>query len=185
MAALRTYKTEGIVLKRINFGEADRIITFYTKHYGRLVAVAKGVRKLTSRKRGSLEIFNRVVFFAAKGKGMDIITEVETLETFGDWKKDLKKVGVAYEMAEMVDKLTAEGSEQEEVYWLLCSFFRQLKNREKKNLSVFVNSFGGELLKILGFWPKDKSFPQNFDMERKIEEIIERELKSKKFSQEM
>jgi len=181
VATLRTYKTEGIVLKRTNFGEADKIVTFYTKDYGKLVALAKGVRRLTSRKRGSLEIFNQVVFFAAKGKSLDIITEVETRQTYSQWRKDLKKVGAAYEMAEMVDRLTAEGSEQKEIYELLCSYLQRLKTTSKQNLPLFVNSFGQSLLRYLGFWPKNKSFPANFNVEVKIEEIIERELMSKRF----
>ena len=60
----RTYKTEGIILKRINFGEADRILTSYTKHFGKISLLAKGVRKITSRKGGNIELFNQTVLFS-------------------------------------------------------------------------------------------------------------------------
>jgi len=79
---MRSYKTEGIVLKRINYGEADRILTIYTKRHGKIRAIAKGVRKLTSRKAGSLELFNNVVLFLVKGKNLDIITEAQTVDLF-------------------------------------------------------------------------------------------------------
>lgn len=168
-------------MKRSNFGEADRLITFYTKHYGKVVCLAKGVRRLTSRKRGNLEIFNLVSFIASKGKGMDIVTEVETLNAFSGWRKDLKKVASAYMMCEMVDKLTAEGSEQQEVYELLVSYLKKLGSIEEKDLSFLLNNFGELLVKILGFWPKDKIFLPSFNVSLFIEQIMEKELKSKRF----
>lgn len=177
----RTYKSEGVVLKRTNFGEADKIVTVYSKHYGKITLLAKGIRRLTSRKRGNLEIFNKVSFFASRGKGMDIVTEVETLESFSFWRKDLHKVAVAYQLCEMVDKLTAEGVEQEEVYALLSDYLNNLNFHNKDNYSNFLGSFGLSLLKILGFWPHNKPIPKNFKVSLFVEEIIEKELKAKKF----
>lgn len=174
-----SYKTEGIVLKRINFGEADKIITLFTKHHGKVVCLAKGVRRLTSRKRGNLEIFSRVKFFAVRGKSMDIVTETELIESFSDWRGDLKKVTVAYQLCEIVDKLTAEKSEQEEVFTLLSSYLGKLEQAE--NYESYVDYFGGNILKILGYWPRTKPFPRDFSVSGYIEEISERELKSKKF----
>lgn len=177
----RTYKSEGVVLKRINFGEADKIVTVYSKHYGKVTLLAKGIRKMTSRKSGSLEIFNRLVFFASKGKGIDVVTETELLESFSSWRKDLQKIAAAYQFCEMVDKLTAEASEQEEVYELLVSYLGSLSTITQANQNTFINSFGINLLKLLGFWPKAKPVPANFNVTAFIEEIIEKELKSKKF----
>lgn len=178
---MRTYKSEGIVLKRSNFGEADKIVTLYSKHYGKVTVLAKGMRRMTSRKRGNLEVFNQVIFFVAKGKGVDIVTETETLESFSSWKKDLQKVAVAYQLCEMVDKLTAEGSEQEEVYTLLSKYLKNLDFLDKDGNSNFLGSFGLSLLKILGFWPYNKPIPKNFKVSLFVEEIIEKELKAKNF----
>lgn len=168
-------------MKRSNFGEADRLVTLYTKHYGKLTCIAKGIRKLTSRKRGDLEIFNSVSFLASRGKGIDIITETEIIKTFSEWRKNLKKVASAYEICEMLDRLTAENSEQEDVYDLLVDYLKRLGQTSEENLSFWVDSFAGNLLKLLGFWPKNKEFPLNFDVSLYIEQIIERDLKSKKF----
>lgn len=177
----KTYKSEGIVLKRINFGEADKIVTIYSKHYGKITLIAKGIRRMISRKRGNLEVFNQVIFFASKGKGMDVVTETELKEGFFSLRKKLQKVAIAYQLCEMVDKLTVEGNEQEEVYGLLFEYLSNLNNLEQKNNSFFLGSFGLSLLKILGFWPQNKPVPKNFKVSSFIEEIIERELKSKKF----
>lgn len=168
-------------MKRVNFGEADKIITIYSKHYGKITVLAKGIRRMTSRKRGNLEVFNQVIFFVAKGKGMDIVTETEMLESFSSWKNGLQKVAVAYQLCEMVDKLTAEEVEQEEVYHLLCEYLKKLDFLDKNGNSSFLGSFGLSLLKILGFWPKNKPITKNFRVSAFVEEIIERELKAKNF----
>ena len=177
----RTYKSEGVVLKRINFGEADKIITVFSKHYGKIALLAKGIRRLTSKKRGDLELFNQVTFFARKGKGIDIVTETELLDSFSPWKKDLQKIAIAYQICEMVDKLTVEGREQEEVYFLLSDYLKNLDSLDKAGNSNFLGSFGLSLLKLLGFWPHNKPIPKNFRVSAFVEEIIEKELKAKKF----
>jgi DNA repair protein RecO (recombination protein O) len=178
-------RTEGIVLKRTNFGEADKIVTIYSKHYGKLVCLAKGIRRLTSRKRSSLEIFSRTGFFAVKGRGMEIITEAEPLDLFSSWRKDLKRVAAAYEICEMVDRLTAENVEQEEIYELLLETLKNIGCTPESQLPQVVNHFGQALLQLTGFWPKDKPLNDRLDTSAYIERIIERDLKSKRFSKSL
>lgn len=178
---MNTYKSEGVVLKRTNFGEADKIITVYSKHHGKVTLLAKGIRRLTSRKRGNLEVFNQVAFFASRGKGIDIVTEAETLDSFYVWRKDLTKVAVAYQLCELVDKLTVEESDQEEVYELLVDNLKSLNCLEKEKNNKFLGSFSIRLLTLLGYWPKGKLVPKNFKASAFVEEIIEKELKCKNF----
>lgn len=179
---MNTYKAEGVVLRTINYGEADRIVSIYTSGRGKVSCIAKGIRKLKSRKGGNLEMFNRVSFFASIGKGLDIITEVECLDGFYEWRSDLRKVASAYEISEMTDRLTVEENEHEGVYGILVSAFVELKDIKTENLDLMVERYGEELLKVLGFWPTGRPFPKEFNAFQKIEEIIENELKSKKFS---
>lgn len=181
----KTYKSEGIVLRTINYGEADKIVSIYTSKRGKVSCIAKGIRKLTSRKRGSLEIFYKINFFASSGKGLDIITEVECLDDFGQWRDNLKKVASAYELAEMTDKLTVEADENEAIYTILVSAFNELKAAGSKELDLIVERYGESLLRVSGFWPEQKPFPREFNVFQKIEEIIENELKSKKFSRKI
>jgi len=176
-----SYKTEGIVLRRFDFGEADKIIVFFTKHCGKISCLAKGVRRLSSRKRGNLEIFNRVSLSLIKGKKLDIVSEAEAIETYALWRKNLKKVAAAYEICEMVDKLTAENVEQEEIYNLLNLYLKKLENIDERNLPNFLSSFGQSLLVFLGFWPKNKNFPINFNIFNFVEQTIEKNLKSSDF----
>jgi DNA repair protein RecO (recombination protein O) len=176
-----TYKAEGIVLKRTNFGEADKILTLYTKDRGKIVCLAKGIRRMSSRKRGNLEIFNHISFFAAKGKGLDIVTETEILDSYLIWRNSLKKVATAYEICEILDKLTPENLEQEDVYDLLALYLHKIGQVPESELKSLVSRFGEMILKLLGYWPKDKAFPEGSNISNYIENIIERDLKSRRF----
>ena len=78
----RVYRCEAVVLRQRRLGEADRILTLYTPQLGKLDAVAKGVRKQTSRKAGHLEPFTLTALLVAGGRNLDIITQAETVESF-------------------------------------------------------------------------------------------------------
>ena len=66
-------RTEGVILKRRNFGEADRILTIYTRDYGKVICLAKGVRRPRSKKAGHLELGSWCKIFAVHGKNLDQI----------------------------------------------------------------------------------------------------------------
>lgn len=156
----RSYKTSGIILARHNYSEADRILTIYTKSRGKVTAMAKGVRKLKSRKRGSLEIFSTINFSAVLTKGMDIITEVEGIDVFEKMRKSLKKVSLAYFMVESVAKLTSAEEENADLYNLLFAYLTKVEKQKK--LKVLRKEFVFDLLTLLGYWPEDKAM-DNFD----------------------
>lgn len=164
-----SYSTQGIVLKQINLGEADKILTIYSKHYGKVRLLAKGIRKLTSRKRGNLELFNWVKIFVAKGKNLDIITEAEVIKSFRSWRKDLPKVALAFHFCELVERLTAEGVANKEVFEILTEALTDPSQAKDFELNLLI---------YLGFWPKGK-FATVTDLEAYIEQIIEKRLKSK------
>lgn len=168
----RTYRTEGVIVKGFNFGEADRILTIFTKHYGKIKARAPGVRRLTSRKAGNLELFNQVRIFLAKGKTFDVLTEVEVINSFENVRRDLKKVSVFYYFSELVERLTAEGQEHQQVYDLLVESFEKVLQGQSLRKSVI--GFQKNILEILGFGvPESEDFKVLQDF---IENIIERKL---------
>ena len=82
MATPRLYRADAIVLKRTDVGEADRIITLYTPHHGKLRAIAKGVRKTTSRLAGHLELFTSAHVQLARGRELEVITQSMTEEAY-------------------------------------------------------------------------------------------------------
>lgn len=175
---MRTYKTEGIILKRTNFGEADRILTIYTHHLGKIKVLAKGVRKTTSRKSGHLELFNWVQIYLAKGRNLDIITEAETVKAFRGWRKNLAKVGLAYHFCELVEGLTAEGVKSQEIFNLLAGSLLGLSQARSCDLEQASQNFAQRLLEETGFWPKGKKVG-NLNLEEYIESLIEKKLRAK------
>jgi hypothetical protein len=116
---VRAFRTEGIIIKRRNFGEADRILTVFTRDHGKLHIKASGVRKITSRRSGQIELLNQAVLGLYKGNGFPILTEAKMLNDFADLKMDLDKIGFAYHLCELVDGLCPEDQEQRAVYELL------------------------------------------------------------------
>jgi len=183
---VKTYKTEGIIIKRINFGEADRILTIFTKHYGKIKAIAKGIRKIKSRRAPHLELFNQTVLFLYKGKNLDIITEAQLVNSFSTLRKNLRKVAFAFGVCELVDQLTREGQKQLKAYELLKACLNDLNlsavagHLNKGEGQKAVKRFEQELLQVLGFLPKGE-FLEKVTLERYIEKIIEKKLKSRKF----
>jgi len=170
---LRHYSSEGIVLARRNYGEADRILVVYTKKLGKISLIAKGVRKPISKKRASLEIFSYIKFAAASGKNLDLITEVETIDSFILIRQDLRKTSLAYFFMEAVGRTSHEGGPNHEVFDLLLKNLIILKKASQlKNIRL---KFILDLLTVLGFWPKGKKM-ENPDFA--LTEVIEREMNS-------
>lgn len=172
----RSYKVEAIVLKRTNLGEADRLVTVFSRDHGRLRLLAKGIRRLSSRKKGHLELFNQVKLQVASGKNLDLITEAETINNFPRLRRNLNRVRIAYLFLELVDKLTAENQEHPEVYQLLVDNLSRLDSREAP--AELIAKFETSLLSFLGF-----GLPSRRDrasLEAHILSITEKPLNSKK-----
>ncbi|MDP2672979.1 MAG: DNA repair protein RecO, partial [Nanoarchaeota archaeon] len=128
---LRNYSSEGIILSRKNYSEADRILVVFSKNYGKLSLLAKGVRKLKSKKRGHLEIFSHIKFSAVKTNAIDIMTEVETINTFSKVRVNLNKISLAYYFCEVVIKTTREDEIKNNIFNLLVNFLKRLANETK------------------------------------------------------
>jgi len=176
---MRGYRTNGVIIKRKNFGEADRILTIFTKHYGKISAIAKGVRKISSRRGGSLELFCLVKIYLVRGKNLDIVTEVEVEKSYFKLKSDLAKIARGFYICELIDRLTGERQENRQLYNLIADtlFFldREKGNREK--LDLIIREFEQAFLVELGYWPKDKSFG-SLEPKKFIENILEAKIKS-------
>src|SRR5260221_5887665 len=146
---------EGIVLKRRNVGEADRILTVLTRHYGKMTIKAVGVRKITSKRSSHIEPLNYSILSLYQGKGMPILTEVTTKESFGDLKQDLTKIGFAYHLCELVDGLCPEGQENSRVFELLRDVLSDLCG--ECVLAERIHAFEIALLTTLGYWSQNSA----------------------------
>jgi DNA repair protein RecO (recombination protein O) len=174
------YTSEGIILGRINYGETDRIVSIFSKDKGRISLMAKGVRRPKSRKRGHIEIFSKINFQAVSGRGLDIMTEAEIVDDFKIIRGSLKKVSLAYYFMEVIGKITHEGEGNLGVYELLAESLEKLKTA--KLLKKLRLEFLQDLVVILGYWPEGKMLS---DPDRELEEIIERQIYSKRVGKRM
>lgn len=102
------YKAEGIVLGRRNLGEADRVLTLLTREHGKLPVKAKAVRRSTSRLSGRLEPFTHARFLLARGRTLDVVAQVDVVESFVPLRADLRRFGYAALCAELTDRLLPE-----------------------------------------------------------------------------
>lgn len=149
---MRLYKTEGIVLRTFNFGEADQILTLLTPNFGKLRAVARGARKPLSRLRGGVQLFSVSEFLLEAGKeGLDTVSQAELKEFFLPLRRDLDRLSFAYYLAELSEAVALERERSTTLFKLLRSSFYLLGIAPPLAGTCF---FKVHLLKISGFSPR-------------------------------
>lgn len=145
-------RTEAVVLRRHDLGEADRIMTLYTLHLGKLRGIAKGIRRPTSRLGGHLELFAHGQIMLAHGRNLDVITQVETRNTFLGLREDLWRAGLAYYAAEALDRLTEEHNENAALFHLLVDTLERIANSRRPTHAL--HHFLLRALSSLGYCPE-------------------------------
>jgi DNA repair protein RecO (recombination protein O) len=148
----KLYRTEAIVLKSMNVGEADKILTIYTQTRGKLKVVAKGIRRTTSRLSGYVQRFTQARMLIAKGRNLDIITQSDPVKIFRHMSEDLNLFGYASYATELLDRLTEEHSENFPAYQLLVETFEALDSGADP--SVTLRAYELHLLNYMGYRPQ-------------------------------
>ena len=139
------------MLRRSNLGEADRIVTLYTREYGKRRAVAKSVRRSKSRLAGHIELFTHVdVYSGGRGMNLDVLTQATAIETFPTMSDDLDRFAKASWAAEVVDRLTLVGEPDPELFALLLATIRLLASQDERR-SIHLRQFELHALKRLGY----------------------------------
>ncbi len=147
------YKEQGIVLRSIKLGEADKIVTILTQGSGKVRGVAKGIRKTTSRFGARLEPFTHVNLMLYRGRGsLDTITQAEILAPHRAIRDDLALFAAAETMVEATDKVAEEHERNVRLVILLLNGLRALEQRPADSAAV-AESFVLKLLSISGFHP--------------------------------
>jgi DNA repair protein RecO (recombination protein O) len=148
----RLYRTEAVIMRRMDLGEADRIVTLYTRDYGKVKAVAKGVRKPTSHKAGHLELFTRVDVLVARGQSLDVLSQAEMIEAYQDLRTDLMHTVYALHFIELLDAFTEEGDASRPLFDLACEGLTWLS--QTKNLKLTARYYELHLLELVGYRPE-------------------------------
>lgn len=146
----RSYSASGIVLKRSDVGEADRIVTIFTKEFGKVAAIAKGCRKLSSSRAAALEPGSHSKLFLIETKSLPILTQAQLITDFSHAKKDLVSMRKVFEVLEIIDSLLIEEDAQERVFAHTLAIFEHL-NAKEETKSSFVRAHLTAIVEILGF----------------------------------
>lgn len=152
MSRVHLQRSEAVVLRRHEYGEADRILTLFTRDRGKVRAIAKGVRRIASRKSGHLELFTRCRLLLARGRNLEIVTQAETVDAYGPLREDLVRTAYAYHLAELTDRLTADENPGPAVFDLLTAMLSALTTAPEP--SLVARYFELRLLGLSGYRPQ-------------------------------
>jgi DNA repair protein RecO (recombination protein O) len=138
------FRDRGVVLRTIRLGEADRIVTLMTESHGKVRAVAKGVRRTTSKFGSRLEPLSHVALLGWQGRGdLDMVNQAEVIDTFRAVREDLDRMAAAMTMLEVVDQIGQERHANPRLYEMLVGAVGALAER---NSPMVTPAF---LLKVL------------------------------------
>jgi DNA repair protein RecO (recombination protein O) len=152
MTRTRFYNTEAVVLRKSDLGEADSIITLYTPLYGKLRAVARGVRRPKSRLGGHVELLTYSQMSLSQSRSLDIITQSQTIESFLPLRDDLWRTSQALYVAEIIGQSTAEEQGNYPLFKLLVDTLHWLCQAHDGEIALRL--FELHLTQCLGYRPQ-------------------------------
>lgn len=147
----RSLRVDTVVLRHSDYGEADRLLSLFSREQGKLRAIAKGARKIQSRKAGHLEPFTRCTLMLARGQDLWIVTQAETINAFQPLREDLNRMSQAAYVVELLERFLYEEGQNWQLYDLLVSTLERLA--EEEDPFVPVRFYEMRLLDLLGFRP--------------------------------
>ena len=149
----RSIRVEAVVLRHSDYGEADRLLTLYTRQLGKTRAVAKGARKIASRKAGHIEPFTHVKLQLAQGRDMLILTQADTVDAYQPLREDLILTSHASYVIELLDRFTYQDeTENSAIFNLLTATLARLAS--KSDTWLVIRYYEMRLLDHLGFRPQ-------------------------------
>ena len=148
------FKTSAIVIKTLDYGESDRIVTLYTSDFGKIKGIAKGAKKSKRRFSNALELFtlSKLIFFDKRESGLVRIEECDIVDAFPTIREDIRKIAFGCYFAELVDETTAEREANTDLFNTLKVFLSLLSNGEAETQILRV--FEIRLLSLLGYRPE-------------------------------
>jgi len=159
----RSFRTAALILKRYDFGEADRLLTVLTPGHGKIAVLARGARKLTSVKTGHVELFTRVDLLIQTGRDLGQVAQVEMTKAYLPLREDLTRGAYAAYAVELVDRFTtqdallpdgatADAEDSAHIFSLLDDAFKRIADDADPRLAV--RYFELRLLDAVGFRPE-------------------------------
>jgi len=147
----RLFRAEAIVLRERDFGEADRILTLLTPA-GKITAMAKGIRRATSRKAGHLGLFFRAQLLLARGRTFYIVSQAESLDEYAGLRGDLARFTYACYIAELMDRFVQEEEESPELFELMSQALGWIAHEH--DMRLWTRYYELRLLALAGYHPQ-------------------------------
>lgn len=147
---MKDYRSEGLIIRVRDYNESDRIVTIFTREYGKVQAIAKGCRKQKSRSRGIIQLFTYADFALYKGRNLDTITQCEAKESFTDIRNDLERLAYASYICELLDGFVTSGEKHDDLFYLALICLHLLTVEEPQLLTW---AFELKLMDVLGYRP--------------------------------
>jgi DNA repair protein RecO (recombination protein O) len=144
------YRDQGVVLRSIKLGEADRIVTIFTQAHGKIRAVAKGVRKTHSRFGARLEPTSHIALQCYEGRELDIVTQVETIDANRTIREHFGALTHAISMLESVDSVSVDRERNLALYRMLVGGLRTMNENPSP---MIAPAFYWKVLSLEGFHP--------------------------------
>ncbi len=146
----RRYNTQALVLKKTDRGEADRIITFYTKEYGKLQITGKAIRKMKSKLKSTTDLFYLSDIDFIQGKSFKTLTDAREIDSFCGIRSDFEKTRAAFKISEEVDKKII-GEEADKNLWrILIESFKRMDSSSFSGFLIY-HYFAWSFLSVLGY----------------------------------
>ena len=152
MARPKTYRCEAVVLKNTPLGEADLLVTLFTRYQGKVRAVGKGARRGTSKLIGHLEPLTEVNMSMFRGRSMDVISQAEVINSFPALKEDLTGIAKGLYLAEMMDGFGTEASPNPELFQLMINTLHVIQADIESEIAL--RYFEYHLLALSGMMPE-------------------------------
>jgi len=143
------YRTRGFVFKKTDRGEADQLFTIYTEDFGRIEILGKAIRKIKSKLRSGAELFYFSEIEFIQGKAYKTLTDAIPIERFENIRKDLEKLEISHQIAELLGELIRGQEKDDNIFCLLVEVFDKLNNL--KNEKIIYHYFFWNLFSFLGY----------------------------------
>ncbi len=191
-----SFTDKGIIIRRFPISEFDMLLIIFSKYHGKIKATARGVRRITSRRSGHVDLFNVVNFQVNKKGDWLTLNEANVEESFDNIRQDKDLMVEVYHIAELIHILLADDDKQPRIFDMTLDILGKLDKSINKSVENGLNSrllaqirdYEIDLLRVLGYWSDDmfkEDYPTSVS-ERKeyhmklIEGIAERKFKSYK-----
>jgi DNA repair protein RecO (recombination protein O) len=147
------YTTQAIVIRTLHYGESDKILTFFTRDFGKVKGIAKGARRSKKRFQNVLGLFShlRLIFFDREGMGLVRAESGDLLNPFPNIREDLKKIYYGNYYLELINEMASEREANPEAFDLLLSFLTDLDSMDP--VEERLRMFEIRMLSLFGYRP--------------------------------